>query len=271
MPSNYKLLFTDVDETILPAGGQISDADRSFIEALTRRGIHVTVSSGRCRDMVYPIVKELGLDKDPEGLTLSQNGGHIFKNATGETISTAPIETALVADLFLYAKEFGIRCRSYSENLVYFNHTDPAIEDFRKKYRCDCRLLSDPASQMTEPPIKFMVIDPDPARIHQYYQNTLPLTGDILRADFSSATAMEFTAKEVTKGSGLRKICEYYKIPVSEAVAIGDSGNDLTMIQTAGLGIAMYNALPVLKEHADRITRLPCAQSGFSDALSEIF
>ena len=271
MPFGYQLLFTDVDNTLLPAGGHISDRDLAFIRNLLKEGVRVVIASGRCRDLVWPVICTLGLDRMHDSLTISQNGGHIFRNDTRQTISLSPTDPKLIARLFVHARELGIRSRSYSENLVYFNRTDPAIEDFRRRYQCHCRLLTDPASEITEPPVKFMVIDPDPERIRRFYLDTLPLTEGRLRADFSSPTTLEYTECEVCKGAGLKRVCEYYNISPAKAVAIGDSENDMTMIREAGLGIAMHDAFSPLKSKADRVSRLSCAEGGFSDTLKDIW
>lgn len=271
MQSRYSLLFTDVDGTILPEGGEVSKEDKAFIASLTARGIPVTIATGRCRELVYPIISALGLDKDPNALTVAQNGGHIFQNASKKTLFTAPLEKSLIGRLFDHAKRLNLRCRSYSENLVYFNRPDPAVERFRTHFQCECLILSDPASEMPEPPIKFMVIDPDTERIHAFYRDMLPFTENILRADYSSPTALEYTSCSVSKGTGLQSVCGYYALPVSESVAIGDSENDSSMIRTAGLGVAMRNALPSLKQIAARVTDLTCAQGGFHDTLKDLF
>lgn len=267
----YQLLFSDVDNTLLPAGGRISDRDLSFIRNLVKEGIRVVIASGRCRDLVWPVIRTLGLDQVRDSLTISQNGGHIFRNDTRQTIFLSPADPQLVARLFVHARTLGIRSRSYSENLVYFNRTDPAIEDFRRRYQCDCRLLDDPALEITEPPVKFMVIDPDPERIRRFYLDTLPLTEGTLRADFSSPSTLEYTKCDVNKGSGLKRVCEYYNISPSRAVAIGDSENDTTMILEAGLGVAMCDAFAPLKSKADRISRLSCPEGGFFDTLKDIW
>ena len=71
---------------------------------------------------------------------------------------------------------------------------------------------------------------------------------------FAGLEGADVIAKESSKANGLKILCEYFHIPVSETYAFGDSMNDLEILQEAGTGIAMGNAVPKLKEVADYVT-----------------
>ena len=73
-------------------------------------------------------------------------------------------------------------------------------------------------------------------------------------AVWSSSSSMEITHPKATKGQGLQRICSVLNIPMSAVMALGDSGNDITMLQQAGLGVAMGNAPDFVKQAADVCT-----------------
>jgi hydroxymethylpyrimidine pyrophosphatase-like HAD family hydrolase len=74
-------------------------------------------------------------------------------------------------------------------------------------------------------------------------------------AVWSSASSMEITHPEAQKGTALKALCRLLKIPVEQAMALGDSGNDESMLKTAGLGIAMGNAPEYIQAIADAVTQ----------------
>ena len=69
----------------------------------------------------------------------------------------------------------------------------------------------------------------------------------------SRPTPIELNAAGITKGSGLRNLCQYLGIEAEETMAFGDGENDWPMLEAAGIGVAMENGAPFLKERADRI------------------
>ncbi len=71
---------------------------------------------------------------------------------------------------------------------------------------------------------------------------------------FSSDTYLEVIPKGVDKGTALERLCEIYDIPIENTVAFGDEGLDIPLIEKAGIGIAMGNAVKKLKDKADYIT-----------------
>lgn len=79
----------------------------------------------------------------------------------------------------------------------------------------------------------------------------------------------EIVQKGVTKGSAIKKLCGILNIPLSKTYAVGDSLNDLDMLQTAGCAIAMGNAVPELKAAADYVT-LPFEEDGAAAALHAV-
>jgi hydroxymethylpyrimidine pyrophosphatase-like HAD family hydrolase len=78
------------------------------------------------------------------------------------------------------------------------------------------------------------------------------------------------TAKDVGKSHGLRILCEHFNIKPSEVVAIGDDDNDIDMLKSAGMGVAMGNASDAVKNSADFVTRTN-NNEGAAFALEEFF
>ena len=80
---------------------------------------------------------------------------------------------------------------------------------------------------------------------------------------------VEITNAQATKGTALVWLCEHLGVPVADTVAFGDSGNDLSMIEAAGDGVAMGNAAPEVKAIADHVAP-PCTESGVARYLEPL-
>ena len=105
-----------------------------------------------------------------------------------------------------------------------------------------------------EEPIKLLVID-NQDRIREMFAYFKELFGRNLQISFSRPEYLEFTNAEATKGNALAVLGQMLDISREEIIAIGDSHNDISMIEYAGLGIAMGNAIDELKHHADYVTK----------------
>ena len=90
--------------------------------------------------------------------------------------------------------------------------------------------------------------------------------GDEVEAVRCYEGMIDITPKGINKGSAVKDFCEIWGISPSECVAVGDEGNDVAMFKVAGVGVAMINALPDVKAHADYIT----AKTNDEDGVAEV-
>ena len=94
-----------------------------------------------------------------------------------------------------------------------------------------------------------------------------PLVKQELNCFYSGPEYLEFVKKGVSKGNALRETAQKAGVPLSQVIAIGDSDNDLSMIQAAGLGIAVANGQAHVKAAADYITETTCQQDAVADVI----
>ena len=85
----------------------------------------------------------------------------------------------------------------------------------------------------------------------------------------SSKIFLEFLHRGIEKGSALKSLASYLNVKMDETMAIGDAGNDISMIKAAGIGVAMKNAFPEVLEIADYITENDNNNSGVAEALNK--
>ncbi|WP_297421546.1 sugar-phosphatase [Clostridium sp.] len=249
----YKLIALDMDGTLLTTDKKVSARNKKAIKAAEEKGVKIVLASGRPLAGLTKFLEELDLLKD-EDYVLSFNGGLVQNTKTKKIVSKVSLKGSDLKIIYNISKELNINIHAFSasEGLIApktsqyteyeatLNGIDFTIKDFNE--------IDD-----DEDIIKVMMIDPQeildpaieklPSELYEKY------------SVFKSAPFfLEFTNKEVDKGLGLKKLGEYLGIKREEIIACGDAGNDLSMVKYAGLGVAMDNATPEVKEEANFIT-----------------
>ena len=267
---NYNILFLDVDGTLKKEPNPISENNKKAILEAHKHGKKITIASGRNRDMVLPLVKELQLDKFGQAYTISLNGSHIIDNITGKTLQTVKIPLDLTTTLFEKANEHKISGHVYTENYVYFNSRNP-LYDWYKGQGCNCKTidLRKDGLGLEEPPLKFFLASSKKDILKQIEFELSEVTKGLVNGEYSTPYSLEYTSVHASKGLALVQICNLFGFPVETSIAAGDAENDISMLSMAGMGIAMKNALPSVKEIADTITVRTCADDGVTEIIND--
>ena len=269
---DYNILFLDVDGTLKQEPHPISEANKAAILKACKLGKKITIASGRNKDMILPLVKELRLDEFGEAYTISLNGTLIIENTSGKTMQTAKLPLDFTKRLFDKANEHNISGHLYTENYLYFNEYNKLFEWYQEQ-GCQCKLvdLTKEGLGLEETPLKFFMaaIDTDTRILEKVEEELRPYTKGIANGEYSTPYSIEYTSADASKGLALKKICDIFNFPIETSIAAGDAENDLSMIEAAGLGIAMKNALPSVKEIADTITVRTCLEDGVTEIIEE--
>ncbi|AXY10288.1 MULTISPECIES: Cof-type HAD-IIB family hydrolase [Bacillus] len=240
----YKVVFFDVDGTLL------SEIDRSMHEStkeaihrLIEKGIHVVVTTGRPYSLCSQF-KELGINT-----IISANGAHI---KCGETvIHKSVLSNEIVHDISEFAALHGHGISYFTEDFVMngiASHNNRVMQalsetlnlgkypeksrDLSEEVYCLCLYADEIEAQKFIKKYPMLTFD----RFHGYVMNVLE-------------------DNKVSKLAAVQKVLDYLNICKSEAIAFGDGGNDIEMLQYVGLGIAMGNGGEELKTRADFVTK----------------
>jgi HAD superfamily hydrolase (TIGR01484 family) len=226
--SDYKLLALDMDGTLLNESQEVSEKNRKWIRAAQDAGIIVSLSTGRGYDSALPYAEDLGLNS-PMVLV---NGSEVWASP-GTLQKRERMELDDIIQLRDIAIEHGSWYWAYSTTGVYNR------ENWTESYR-------------EEHWLKFgFYEDKDDVR-NSIVSKLTPFSQ--LAITNSDPRNIEINPAGVSKLSGLLEVCSLLGIQMSQVVAMGDSMNDMAMIQGAGLGVAMGNAQDAVKEAADVTT-----------------
>ena len=268
----YNLLFLDMDGTLKKEPNDISAVNKETIALACKANIKIMIASGRSKELILPTVKELQLDQYGDSFTVALNGAHIIDNRTGNTLKTQEISRDIIYELFNYAYELEISCHVYTESYIYFSSINRLFRWYQKG-GCISKLIDWERVDMgiEEPPLKLFLSHENREKLIAFQKLMEEKTKGILNAEFSTANSLEYTSVKASKGLGMEYICRLLDQPLSEAIAVGDGENDISMLQMAGLGIAMKNALDTVKKAADTVTEHTCIENGVSEVIHKYF
>lgn len=260
---DIKLVALDLDGTLFDNSSRISKRNLTAIRSITDKGIHVVISTGRPFEGIpFDQIKGTGINyaitANGSGIYEISTGKCLYENAMDEELVTPILNFLLTRDIHMDAfiggkgytpvqcietaqkltvpssiKNYIITTRTRLDNILQFIH-----ENQLKVQKMTLNFY--PAADGTlidrETVRKFLVSNPSITTVCGGYNN------------------LEFTRADANKGVGLRKLAEILGVNPDATMAIGDTENDLAIIEAAGIGVAMENATDAVKARADYVT-----------------
>ena len=261
-----KILFTDLDGTLLTADKRISDTDLASIRKMTDAGHRFVIASGRPLLSVLKLVKEYDLIA-PNFYVSCFNGSMIYDCYRQEMIREITVSYEDAAYIFDKARKEGLHVHTYSDTHVIADHDTAEFRYYLDHIHMPGIVDPDFAKHMTHEPCKLIVMSFESrARLQAFQKENEAWELPRLSHTYSNDHMLEYTAKDASKGASILSMCEQFSIPVSDAIAVGDEENDISMIDAAGVGVAMQNASEAVKAHADYVT----AADNDHDAITEV-
>ncbi len=246
------MIVLDLDDTLLRDDLTISARTMQSLMEAQKAGVKVVLASGRPTSAILPIAEELRL-KENESFILSFNGAKITNCKTGEEwfSSALPVET--VHQLYEISKREKVWIHTYVKDTIVTEEANPYTEVEGKLTKLDIKVVDCFIEAVREPVVKVLMLK-EPAILEKVEAKLQREFSGSLSVMRSKPFFLEFTEEGITKGSSLSYLLKRIGMSRDEVIAIGDSGNDLSMIQFAGLGVAMGNASKAIKEQADLVT-----------------
>ncbi|MGN5648843.1 Cof-type HAD-IIB family hydrolase [Bacillus sp. Brlt_9] len=253
----YKVVFFDVDGTLL------SEIDRSMhestkeaIQRLIDKGIHVVVTTGRPYSLCAQF-KELGIHT-----IISANGAHIKFEET--VIHKSVLSSEIVHDISKFAELNGHGISYFTEDFA-MNGIASDNERVMQALSETLNLEKYPEKSMDlSEEIYCLCLYADEIEAQKFLERYPMLTFE----RFHNYVINVLEDSKVSKLTAIQKVLEHLNICKSEAIAFGDGGNDIEMLQYVGLGIAMENGGEELKARADFVTT-KSSEGGISVALKK--
>jgi len=260
---DYKLIAVDLDDSLLGNDLKISEANRRALYAAREKGVQVTIATGRMLDSALPFVKELNINIP----VITYQGAFIKDTITGSTLEKMAVPMEYAARAIEECKKEKLHIQIYSEESYYYERENKYSQLYRSISGIQGTEVHNLLEFMKEDPIKVVIID-EPERIAVYRQHFDNMFGNVLQVSISKPYFLELTNINATKGNALAKLGSMLGISREEMIAIGDSYNDISMIEYAGLGVAMGNASDHVKTYAQYVTKGNC-EDGVADVVDK--
>lgn len=249
-----KILFTDLDGTLLDDQKKISAHTMDMIHRMLDAGHKIILSSGRPLNSVLMVAKEFGFD-GPGSYVSAFNGGLIYDCGANQILLRSAIPMEYAEYLFAAAKKADLHIHTYSATHIVSCRNTPELKEYQQHIKMPALISDDLSLVLTEEPMKIIVMSLEGRkRLEQFRAEYADWAKDKVSSTFSSERLLEYGSLASTKGNAVKYFCDYFNIPIANAIAAGDEENDTTMIETAGIGVAMKNGIELVKNTADYVT-----------------
>ncbi len=256
------LVALDMDGTTLNSENIITARNRQAITRAKDAGVKVAIATGRMYTASMHLIEATGIDET----SVFYNGGVLWNPLTKKIVYEKRLGFDLATEVFEFLLKLGVYTQIYDDkNFFVKDKQDPhailyaslakheGVELGNKfeVYRCNAN--------------KYLSMFLSRDDLLKAYDKITSHFGDRVYVATTADTFLEIMHPDVNKGNGLKMLAQSYSIPREETLAIGDGGNDIPMIEWAGIGVAVANAMQDVKDVADII-----APSNDEDAVAKV-
>ena len=263
---NYPLIVSDFDGTLVNHDGSIHEKNKEAIARYVAAGGKFAISTGRLPAGILSRAKELGL----KGMVSCCQGAIIMDIESQEVVLQGRIPLETTTKICKKMEEMNLHFHVYDLWDFYSNMDDEALKNYEKAVKSKAKVVED------KPLSRFVAEE----GLATYKVLTLVLPEDNLRVieelakenfpDCEVTRSGEFLVEVIngkySKGTAIEFLANYYNVPLEKTIAVGDQWNDMPMIKSAGLGIAVNNADERLKQAANYV----CQSTNEDGAIWEV-
>lgn len=249
----YKAIALDLDGTLKSSNKEILPETKKLLIELARKGIVIILASGRPTPGLFFEAKELELDKTG-GYLLSFNGARVVNYQGMGIIYEKTFDSPMAHVIYDHAKEYQLAVMTYDDNgILTEDDKDSYVNEEARINRMAIQKVENFKHFVNQPVHKLLLTgEPD------YVANIIddfkrPFDGQ-LSIYRSAPFFIEVMANGIDKAYSLSVLLDTLGIKAEELIAFGDGYNDLSMIEYAGKGVAMANAVDEVKQRADYVT-----------------
>lgn len=266
-----KVLFSDMDGTLLLNDSTVSDRMRRGISQFTQAGNHLILTSGRPLPSVLEVKNEQKINAPGCSIVIAYNGAMVYDCTRQKTLLCHRLSPEDVRYVSEQAQKWNLHIHTYSESHIIAQKWNKELEYYTARIHLPIQYADDLTQALTQPPCKIQCIClNDRKRLEAFREHLFPRLGDHVNLMFSNDKYLELLPKDASKGKAIQFVRQYLHLPLGHSYAAGDEENDISMLQAAGCGIAMANATEEVKKAAAIVTPNDNDHDGLLDILQSL-
>ena len=266
---NYGLIVSDFDGTLICEDGTFPQKNKEKILEYIQAGGIFAISTGRLPMAVLKRARELGI----QGVISCGHGSVIVDIESEKILFDGSMPNAVAVKICKKMESMGLHVQAHLPWEYYANKNGVELQFYQKATHSQAKLvLEQPLSEFLEKQgcnvAKMLAIvaaeENDAimrALVAENFENCHVTRG--------AATLVEVVNAQYSKGTALQFLAEHYHVPIEKTIAIGDQLNDISMIEVAGLGIAVQNADKGLKERAAMVSDYTNEEGAVGEIIEE--
>ena len=258
-----RAILLDIDGTLTDDNKKITEDTRRALLIAQQYGIQLVIASGRPSRGIFQFGDQLDM-REHHGIFVCYNGARVVDCETGKVLLDITIPQDLTRAVLEHIKKFDVRpIITHGDYMVVNDVYNCMVKDGDREFNVIAyesrpngyRLMeTDDLAAYADFPVEKILTAGDSDYLQEHYKEmAAPFVGK-LSMMFTSNFYYEYTALGVDKGSALKKTMKSLGIKPEECIAFGDSENDISMLEYAGIGVAMGNAQKGVLDIADEVT-----------------
>ncbi len=269
--ARQKILFTDLDDTLLDNDKNVSAEDLRAINQMISAGHRFVIATGRPVYSAKVVAREIDLYRDGVYL-ITSNGGVIYDCGAEQTIHAFTVDLDIVDKMFRAASSEGLHIHTYTDTHVVSMRETEELKIYCEKIKMPYKILEHIPEDLPHLPPKMIVMsikEGSRGILKEFRDKYADLSAGRLDSVFSNDYLLEYLPVGTSKGNAVTKLCALLGIPLEDSVAAGDESNDISMIDAAGVGVVVQNGTDLAKSHADYITKRTNNESAIAEIVEK--
>ncbi len=260
---DIRLIAVDLDHTLLDHDLRVPERNRRALAAAAERGATVAIATGRTHESAERFALELGLDAP----VISYNGAMIRRPGELEPMRHVPLPADLAAEIVERLVREQIDFIYFHDNVLHAQRFDHWAWEYLERTGDRPVVTGDMRRLAGAEPTKILLMGSPEETLERYELFAREYRGRVY-ATVSLPQYVELLHPEATKAGALRWLAGHLGVPMKSTMALGDSLNDLEMVQAAGVGVFMAAADEKLRAQADFVP--DSAEGGVAEAVERL-
>lgn len=262
-----RLLAIDLDDTLLSKSLEITKENYDALEAAHNEGVKIVICTGRPYPSTRKIVKRLSF-LDASDCYVSFNGA-LISSMDDKELFKAYLNKDQIGELVDYSREYNETLQLYTKEELVVEVYDDVVKSYEQLTGMKAKVVEDLKSLDYSAKALFNAASDDISQLDLIKASVDQRFSDEIIAFYSKHRFLEMLNSTANKGLAVKQVAEMYDIKPSEVIAVGDSYNDLFMLEYAGIGVAVANAREAVKEAANYVTKATHDESAIAEVIEK--